>query len=576
MTELRPDPDHDAVCASRVRHQLVVAPPGTGKTTVSVRLAAELLPELEAHARVLLLTFSNQARTQLEREAARQLPPAARSRIEITNYHRFLLQGVAAYRRALGLAEPLDPGSSKRRKEALEAVDRGAVRRLDREHTGLLDSLGEHAFDLFRDERTPPAELLDPLLEVIDAEQRAGRLVFDDFGALFWRLIEEFPIVERAYLARYPVVIADEHQDASALQDALVRRLGTVRLTVLADPMQLIHGFRGARIERLDRHREQCHEELMLSTPHRWHGSEHLAEWLLAVRAQLMGEHAEKVARPAELHVAQTNAAHGTGPIKTQIRVAIHRSRDAGLRRIGVIVTTNTDARDIRGYLTREGLRPRQIGGNDFEEARADIEQLPLLADPQTLALHALERLQALVPALAPNVVTQIRGRLREDNVHLAGAGEVAGCVLRPFECLYTNGAASYFEATVGALDALVERDYHLPRADAVRALRDTAQALAGQNADLDAAIAAYSDRVVAAAHITAPRLGNGVFVMTAHQAKGKEFDTVILANPLERHYPDTEEGRRLFYVAITRAMARWVVVAPDTNATPLLQTLGI
>jgi superfamily I DNA/RNA helicase len=41
-----------------------------------------------------------------------------------------------------------------------------------------------------------------------------------------------------------------------------------------------------------------------------------------------------------------------------------------------------------------------------------------------------------------------------------------------------------------------------------------------------------YPDRVVAAAHIPAPRLGNGVFVMTAHQAKGKEFDTVILASP--------------------------------------------
>lgn len=576
MPELRPDADHDAVCASRVRHQLVVAPPGTGKTTVSVRLAAELLPELDAHARVLLLTFSNQARAQLEREAARQLRPAARSRIEITNYHRFLLQGVAAYRRALGLAERLDLGSSRRRKEALEGVDRDAVRRVDREHTGLLDSLGEHVFELFRDDRTPPVELLDPLLAIVDGEQRAGRLVFDDLGALFWRLLEEFPIVERAYLARYPVVVADEHQDASALQDALVRRLGTVRLTVLADPMQLIHGFRGARIERLHRHHEQCDEQLVLSTPHRWHGSEHLAKWLLAVRAQLMGDQAEEVARPAELHVVRTNAAHGAGPIKAQIRVAIHRSREAGLRRIGVIVTTNRDGTDIRGYLTREGLRPRQIGGNDFEEARTDIEQLPLLVDPQTLALHALERLQTFVPALAPNIVTQIRGRLREGNVHLAGAGEVARCVLREFECLYTNGAASYFEAIAGALDALLERDFHLPRADAVRALRDTAHSLAGQNADVDAAIAAYAERVAAAAHITAPQLRNGVFVMTAHQAKGKEFDTVILANPLERHYPDTEEGRRLFYVAVTRATARWVVVAPDANATPLLGALGI
>jgi DNA helicase IV len=56
----------------------------------------------------------------------------------------------------------------------------------------------------------------------------------------------------------------------------------------------------------------------------------------------------------------------------------------------------------------------------------------------------------------------------------------------------------------------------------------------------------------------------------------GKEFDTVILANPLERHYEDTDEGRRLFYVAVTRATSRSVVVAPDADATPLLHTLGI
>jgi superfamily I DNA/RNA helicase len=62
--------------------------------------------------------------------------------------------------------------------------------------------------------------------------------------------------------------------------------------------------------------------------------------------------------------------------------------------------------------------------------------------------------------------------------------------------------------------------------------------------------------------------------VITAHQAKGKEFDTVILATALERHYPDTQAGRCLFYVAVTRATSRRVVVAPNENATPLLQAL--
>lgn len=575
MAQLRVDVDHDAVCASRVRHQLVVAPPGTGKTAVSARLAAALLPQLAPEARVLILTFSNQARTQLEREAARQLTPVIRSRIEISNYHRFFLQGVSAYRRALGLADRLDIGSATRRQAALEAENRDAVRRLNREHAGLIESLAEHAVPDFRDERTPDTEILARLLTAVGREQQAGRLVFDDLGALFWSLLDRFPTVERAYANRYPVVIADEHQDASALQDALVRRLATTRLTVLADPMQLIHGFRGARIDRLARHEQECDEQLTLRTAHRWHGSAHLAEWLLAVRGRLEGEERE-APQPAELRVAWTRAAHGMNAVKGQVKAAIHRSRDDGLKRIGVIVRTNAEAADIRDYLSREGLRPRQLGGDDFEEARVDIEQLPLLNDPQTLALHALDRLHALVPTLSTSVVAQIRGRLHVDEVRVVGAGAEAGVVLRAFECLYLDGARRYFEGLVGSLDGLAERGHHLPRAEAVRALRETAQALVGETVEVDVVIAEYSDRVAAATHLVAPRLGDGVFVMTAHQAKGKEFDTVILANPLERTYKDDDEGRRLFYVAVTRATGRWVIVAPDQGATPLLAALGL
>src|SRR4051794_38795947 len=120
---LRPDSDHDAVCASDARHQLVVAPPGSGKTCLSVRLAAAAVTKLAPFAKVLLLTFSTQARTQLEREAVRQLDPGTGARIEITNYHRFFWQGVRSYRRALDLPMRLDIGSIGRRRKALEAAD---------------------------------------------------------------------------------------------------------------------------------------------------------------------------------------------------------------------------------------------------------------------------------------------------------------------------------------------------------------------------------------------------------------------------------------------------------------------
>ena len=183
----------------------------------------------------------------------------------------------------------LDIGSRRRREEALGRRNFELLKQL-RRHDGLAESLAEHAFPEFRDHRTPNEDSLGQLLTTVEEEQRAGRLVFDDLGALFWSLLERFPTIDRAYRRRYPIVIADEHQDASALQDATIRRLGSNKLIVLADPMQMIHEFRGASEERLNQHLEDCDERLTPRTPHRWHGRNEVAEWLLAVRGRLQGK----------------------------------------------------------------------------------------------------------------------------------------------------------------------------------------------------------------------------------------------------------------------------------------------
>ncbi len=569
---IRPDLDHDAVCASTARHLLVTAPPGTGKTFLTIRLAGQLVPKLQPGSQVLVLTFSNQARTQLEREASRQLPPQVRNNIEISNYHRFFWRAVGAYRRALGLPMALDIGSRKRRVEALRKTVGPQVLNPLEKRTGLLDALAEHQHTAFRDDRTPNSETLCSLLRTVRAEQEAGRLVFDDLGALFWKLLDRFPSVDRAYRRRFPAVIADEHQDASALQDAVLRRLGRLRTVVFADPMQLIHGFRGASDARLDAHRKDCQEELTLSTPHRWHGSEHLGTWLLTVRERLRGNDCSCSA-PANLVLKRTRREHGFNAVKPQVKYAVANAFRAGLRCIAVLVRSNQQAKMLRVYLCREGLRPQQIGSADFDDARVDIEQLPLYRSPQKFALHALDRVGDLVPTLRRSSLEQARVRLEPEGINLQRAGAEAGLILKPLGVLYEKGACRYFEAIAGVIAAAQAAGHHIPRIEAMRALQRTADALTGGTSDLEEAISRYAKDVIVAAH-AAPRTERGLFVMTAHQAKGKEFDCVILADASEQLFPDDLEGRRLFYVAITRASKRWVIIAPDSGASRLLDYL--
>ena len=573
MADARPDLDHDRVCACADGHLVVTAPPGTGKTFLTARLAGLLSADLPRGSRILVLTFSNQARTQLEREARRQLTSEQRRRIEITNYHRFFWRGVLAYRRLLGLPMELDVGSSKRRQEALGvAVGDTRIKEL-KKVPGLLDALAEHAYPAFQDDRTPPPPELKQLLDVIEKENKAGRLVFDDLGALFWTLLEDHPAIDEAYGTRYPVVIADEHQDASALQDAIVRRFGTKRLIVFADEMQLIHGFRGARQERIDTHKTECGSHETLSTPHRWHGNQSLAAWLMAVRGRLEGN-TVTADQPAAVSIRTTDPTRGLNGIKTAVKFAVADGFNRGHRSVAVLARTNHEVGELRNFLTKQGFFPRETGTADFEEAREDIEQLPLAGDPEAVVRHALGRLKKLLPTVPPAAFQQAEKRVEPTRIDVHRAGKDARMLLEPMQKIYDDGAGQYFSAIMDVITAAIKEKHHLPRVEAVNALRQTALALDGTEADLDEALAQYTQDVMAATQV-APRPSRGLTVMTAHQSKGKEFDLVVLAGASSQFFPgDDPEAVRLFYVAMTRATHKWVIIAPEGAESPLLQTL--
>lgn len=573
----RPDPDHDAVCASSAARRVVVAPPGTGKTHLAARLAGSLVPHLPSPpvpdttigARVLLLTFSNQATSQLEREAARQLSRDVRRRVVVSNYHSLFWTAVRAHRTALDLPLQLDLVSAEWRRKSLAAVDPAAVAALKKQR-GLLDAFAEQRFPIFHDARTPEPDLTARLLAAVEAEHKAGRLVFDDFGALFWALLDRFPALETAYRARYPIIIADEHQDASALQDALIRRLNPATLVVLADPMQLIHGFRGARPERLDAHLEDCETHFTLRTPHRWRTYPQAGAWLLAVRARLNGCPAP-VPRPDSVEIRYRPTMRGANGMLAPTRYAVSAAFAAGHKRVAVLTWKNDDARRIRNYLAREGYHPRpRTGGTDFDDARAHREQLATFNNPHEMARHITATVADLVPTFPRSLTQQIQSRLRPDGVHTKQCSARAAPILSSLEALYRDGAMTYFPVLARVLDACERAGHHVPRSDMVKAIRDTATTPTGS---LDTDSDAFADRLRAASQ-RPPREQNGLLVMTAHQSKGKEFDAVIIPDATDQSYPDSVEGRNLFYVALTRGTAMWTLIATDTTPTPLLRHL--
>jgi hypothetical protein len=139
--------------------------------------------------------------------------------------------------------------------------------------------------------------------------------------------------------------------------------------------------------------------------------------------------------------------------------------------------------------------------------------------------------------------VQQLDRRLKASGPHLTGAKEPAATLLRAFAPLWSDGPASFFAVMSDLLRTCAAIGYHLPRPDAIRTLLRTAEALAPAT-DLADCLTAYRDQVAASMHAVPQRTDRGLFLMTAHQAKGKEFDGVVLFPADARRWPDDDEHR--------------------------------
>ena len=560
---LRPDAEQDRALNSQGSHILVVAPPGTGKTSLAVRMAERAVGRLESHQQVLLLTFSNQARGQLEREAETQLSAEVRRRVVVTNYHRLFWSAVRSYRRVLGLPDEVRITSGAKRRAIVLGASR-AARAIPR---ALQESVAEFQYSELRPALPLTEEELAPILAVVAAEHRAGRLVFEDFGALWWRLITTQPTVLRALQARFPVVLADEHQDASALQDGLVRAIAT-KMVVFADPMQLIHEWRGADIARLDRHLAERDDLIELSTPHRWSGDPATGQWLLDVRERLL-RHSRPGTRPAGVHETLTDPARGMNGQIAAVRFAIHRALGGHARSVAVMAFRNDDVSRVRDYLCRNGLYPAQLGVNHaFDMLVELVDELPDMTPART-ATEIISTLGALIPGV-DDAVGRARARLGTTASSKARCDKTSRLLLEAADYGYEAGPAGFFPGVGRGLETLRQAGHHVPARDVSRLY-----SMAASESELSRQLSLFERRLAAASH-DAARLDRGVLTMTVHQSKGREFDHVVLFNATENAFNSTkEESRRLFYVAITRARAGWDIIAPRGEANALIKALG-
>jgi superfamily I DNA/RNA helicase len=588
------DASQEAVLADGSRRLLVEAPPGSGKTWTAVRLVARDVDAglVGPTQRALMLTFSRNARAQIEGYARELLTDDQRRRTEITNYHSWFWAKVSQYRMSLGL--PLDTTlvmDAQRRHDVAAAMEtegitkvaRGDRLQVDDYMRSLEFGLAEGRPERLREPRPKTGEIGERLR----ALHQAGQLHYDDLAYYTWLLVDRSATLRRLWRHKYPVIILDEYQDASPLQAAIVERLAGSdgRVYAFADPLQQIYTWRDASKQRLTDFRANGASEHRLRTLHRYRHRPALQTWMEQARDVLLDDAARvTAARPREIGVVfydpdqpERNKVWGAesrqlGQIDDPISKTL-RSEDP--RSVAVLAARRDQLDVLERHLVKLFRCSRlRAAENALDLAVAWVEGHAAAVTTE----HHAERLLQIAHAVAPrHGHLDLRDRLGPGGIDTSRLRQPRRQIAETINELAAScdGLASAFRAAhhVSRM-ATHGQDYRVVDWDTLHALRRVLRA-PRRASDAEAA-ERVRGRVLQARFMSSLTPQRGLYLLSCHEGKGREFDLVVLPYVSTDSFKDDEDSRQLLYVSLTRARRFVLVRLASGKVPPICERLGL
>ncbi len=576
---------------------LILAGPGTGKTTLLVQRARQIIETKGTEkTKVLALTFTNKAATEMKTRLGTEVPDLE-ARAFIGTFHAFGSHVLRAHGHAIGIPGDFVVYDERDQLALLEQLQQeGRV-----PSSVNLDSV-VHAFsrlksrgllgDLKQREVPDISTNLRAMYEAYRTTLRAANAL--DFGDLVLecaRLFRERPQVLRLYRVAFQHVLVDEFQDTTPSQYELLQMLvdaSAPRLFAVADEDQLIFEWNEARLETLNRVSADFQAKVIYSSlSHRC--PPNIVEAANAViahnRFRFPGKPVIRskgtAVEPIRVFQAADEEDEAEFVMATVKELTRLGSRFAD---IGIIARARRLLDKIEARLVEEGIpaaRPSIAGLGGSEEAEAILRLLRWLQNSrdEQSARHVFS---VLCSEASDDFESAVRAA-RETGIGIeaALAGEAPTEDGRPFRALVEHIARwrLLIRDTRRLLAALkAELPAQFPdspenggaREEAERVLDELERLRQRMSASGRIALPDFLlglPQLVSSGTLagSSPRDGT-VSLLTYHQAKGLEFSAVFLTGLESGIFPDfrserdlrrMEEERRLFYVGITRTKSR-------------------
>lgn len=600
---------------------LIVAGPGSGKTSVMVNRVAYLVRVAGVFPwRICVVTFTNKAAREVKARLGTVLGEDAKY-VAASTFHSLCARvlrisgDVMGLSRDFGIYDDGDQLAVMKRAMSELSIDaqrispRAFMSAVSSAKSALVpaDTLARIAESNWESDVARVYARYDELLRLSSA------LDFDDLLVFTYRLFAAHPDAADVYQQRFRHFMIDEFQDTNIAQYSIARQISALHrnVCVVGDPDQSIYGWRNADIRNILEFEADFPDAKRIALEENYRSSSNI----LGGARGMIAKNKRRVekglwtsnSRGEEIAVcAVDDDDHEARFVADEIFTMVGEGKRWS--DFAVAYRTNAQARVLEDAFMRREIPYQVIGGVKFyqrQEIKDALAYLRLLINPDDEVSFA--RIVNVPPrgvgAITLSKLTDFagaRGMSRYAAIPgLASADALGGSAPLPPKAIatltgfyelmeYLRGRAEILDVPELINETLVRSGYMESlerdsrgedRIDNIRSFIGGADDRPADTFGYDAGespLVKFLESVSLA--VDTDRLGdvdNAVTLITLHQAKGLEFPVVFLAGveedllPHKRSIKDSddedaagvEEERRLFYVGMTRAMERLYLV---------------
>jgi DNA helicase-2/ATP-dependent DNA helicase PcrA len=598
---------------------MVLAGAGSGKTKTLCSRIQYLLEELSISPyRVLAVTFSNKASKEMKHRVSVSTKVDAGA-LQITTFHAFCAKLLRFEAKYLGLSPSFsiyDDGESLAIIKALmgkrgisqKEVSPHAIKNYISEIKNFGYYRGRVSKYEFEDEEVDTDDEFYSIYEEYENELHKSNAV--DFGGLITGVVELFekhPEVLERYQNRYEYVLVDEYQDTNRAQFILINYLAarTKNICVVGDEDQSIYSWRGADIRNILDFEKVFPDAKLIKLEQNYRSSKNIIE----AAGHVIGKNQYRKGKSMwtdndqgeSIHIIECNDDRREATFVADEIKSISKA-GANLNDVSVFYRNNAQSRMMEDALRTNRIPYRVVAGIKFYERKEVKDLLSYLRvvvnGKDSLALSRIIN----VPARGIGTVSlrkiefeavQLQSTLWETIERIVEnpneykqlklsaklRSALGGLVnlIQEVKLLNKNGApgSEIFEKILeesGYLAYLqANKSYEsLARIENLDELHNAI--VQYEETNENANLMGFLETITLDSQKDGTEDGSGqmngeVSLMTVHGSKGLEYPYVFLVGTEETVFPSyrsledgemaVEEERRLFYVAMTRAMKR-------------------